>query len=169
MKYIILNENTKELKSGYTQNMMRIENFGQYLKNIRGKMAQSEFAQHLGISQTHLSNLEIGRREPTIALLLLLAQKNGVDIHYWFEDESSNPPQRIPKEDVTAKEISTGKPYDVQSMTVPEIIALQAQIRVYLDNIQTPIVDYDRRMLSDILAACQRALDHQSSETQNVI
>ena len=149
--------------------MMRILEFGKHLKNIRGKASQSKFAEELGISQTHLSHLEIGRREPTIALLLLLAEKKGVNISYWFEGESSNPPQKIRRETITAKEISPGKPYDVQSMTIPEIIALQAQIRVYLDNIQTPIVDYDRRMLSDILAACQRALDHQSSETQNVI
>lgn len=64
--------------------MMRILKFGDYLKKIRGKVSQKDFASIIGISQNHLSYLENGKREPTISLLLLLAEKKGVDISYWF-------------------------------------------------------------------------------------
>lgn len=153
---------------------MRIFEFGKHLKNIRGKASQSKFAEELGISQTHLSHLEIGRREPTIALLLLLAEKNGIDISYWFKSDDEDSSHREveplePENTYTQSNISKTKSYNIMQMTVPEIIALQAQIRVYLDNLQASIIDYDRRMLSGLLAACQRALDHHPHETQNVI
>lgn len=153
--------------------MMRITDFGKHLKEIRGQVSQKDFAKIIGVSQNHLSNLENGKREPTISLLLLLAEKKGIDISYWFSPDygerplstetnaadicpSTNDRQRpVPKIQIT----------DITHMSFPEIIALQAQIRVYLDNIKKPILDYDRRMLSDILAACQRAVDSNVIQT----
>lgn len=70
--------------SRYTKYMMRVLNFGKYVKIIRGNISQKDFASHIGIAQNHLSNLENGNREPTIPILIMLAEKKGVDISYWF-------------------------------------------------------------------------------------
>lgn len=140
------------------------EIFAKKLRLYRGKRSQQEVAEEFNISQTYLSALEKGKKSPSYDLLCHIIEITGKDISYWFCSDSSSKSEKH-----LENQAQTIHKSDVMQMTVPEIIALQAQIRVYLDNIQTPIVDYDRRMLSDILAACQRALDHQSSETQNVI
>ena len=157
--------------------MMRILKFGDYLKKIRGKVSQKDFASIIGISQNHLSYLENGKREPTISLLLLLAEKKGVDISFWFTPEDGDLPINTKAISADMLSLTKGKQdqptklqiTNIEHMSFPEIIALQAQIRVYLDNIKEPILDYDRRMLSDILAACQRAVDSEPNERIKVI
>lgn len=110
-------------------------------------------------------------------MLLLLAEKKGVDISYWFTPEDGDLPINTKAISADMLSLTKGKQdqptklqiTNIEHMSFPEIIALQAQIRVYLDNIKEPILDYDRRMLSDILAACQRAVDSEPNERIKVI
>ena len=119
-----------------------------------------------------MSYLENGKREPTISLLLLLVEKKGVDISYWFTPEGGDLPintKAISTDMLSLTKGSQDQPTklqitNIEHMSFPEIIVLQAQIRVYLDNIKKPILDYDRRMLLNILAACQRAVNSEPSE-----
>ena len=119
-----------------------------------------------------MSYLENGKREPTISLLLLLVEKKGVDISYWFTPEGGDLPintKAISTDMLSLTKGSQDQPTklqitNIEHMSFPEIIVLQAQIRDYLDNIKKPILDYDRRMLLNILAACQRAVNSEPSE-----
>ena len=105
-------------------------------------------------------------------MLLLLVEKKGVDISYWFTPEGGDLPintKAISTDMLSLTKGSQDQPTklqitNIEHMSFPEIIVLQAQIRVYLVNIKKPILDYDRRMLLNILAACQRAVNSEPSE-----
>lgn len=137
---------------------MRIENFGKYLKEIRGEMRQQDFAKPLGIAQNHLSNLENGNREPSIPLLLSLAKHYDIDIMFWFTDEDSQFSGAPQQNKDTLKDIAHGS-CDFETLKFSEIYGIFSRLYVYLDTRTEPMLPADRRMLSDVLAACQRIMD----------
>lgn len=155
----------------YTFVMMRIDYFGKYIKEIRGNIRQKDFAESLGISQNHLSNLETGRREPTISLLLLIFQKYGVSPSYWFEEETPSKEGGCTSVDSNLKAIAQcANAFD--DLKFSEIHSIISQLYVYLDTRKEPLPPSDRRMLSDILAACQRIMDcheHPRPREQEII
>jgi len=57
-------------------------NLGQPIRAIRKSlpMNQQKFAALVGISQTYMSQIESGKKEPTIKLLSVIAQKLSVPI-----------------------------------------------------------------------------------------
>lgn len=123
--------------------MMRVLNFGKYVKIIRGNISQKDFASHIGISQNHLSNLENGNREPTIPILIMLAEKKGVDIGYWFSSE---------EEEIVCQKDSSVKLSEDPS----DVIIALSKLRQIFEN--TKYSDSDRTILCELLAACGRAL-----------
>ena len=138
--------------------MLRICNFGEHLKKIRGKVSQTEFADSLGLSQNSLSYLENGKREPSISLLFLLVEKKGIDIKYWFEEESSATETHGTSVDSNLKAIAQ-RAGAFDELKFSEIHSIISQLYVYLDTRPEPMLPAERRMLSDILAACQRLMD----------
>lgn len=64
---------------------------GERIKTVRKNSAlnQSEFADMLGISQTHVSKVEHGIENPSAALLLLISLKFDVSIN-WLENGIGN-------------------------------------------------------------------------------
>lgn len=145
-------------------NMMRILDFGKYLKEIRGQVSQKDFAKIIGVSQNHLSNLENGKREPTISLLLLLAEKKGIPLDYWFRKESASNNEAM--DEYSAKPLSAPLNNIQKSANIPDFIVAMAQARSYLSNLQVPIQESDRRILSEILAACQRIVDNDGIQKE---
>ncbi len=134
--------------SRYTKYMMRVLNFGKYVKIIRGNISQKDFASHIGISQNHLSNLENGNREPTIPILIMLAEKKGVDISYWFSSEEDG--------------IFCSKTSEVKISDDPsDVIIAFSKLRKILEN--NNYACSDKTILCELLAACERAL-HSSAE-----
>lgn len=142
----------------YTFTMMRIEDFGRYIKEIRGTIRQKDFAESIGISQNHLSNLETGRREPTISLLLLLAEKYGIPPSFWFTEEGTCKEEQGISVDSNLKAIAQ-RAGAFDELKFSEIHSIISQLYVYLDTRPEPLLPAERRMLSDILAACQRLMD----------
>ena len=138
--------------------MLRICNFGEHLKKIRGKISQTDFAESIGLSQNSLSYLENGKREPSISFLFLLAEKKGIDIRYWFEEETPNKEGYGTSVDSNLKAIAQ-RADAFNDLKFSEIHSIISQLYVYLDTRKEPLPPSDRRMLSDILAACQRLMD----------
>lgn len=58
--------------------------FGLRLKDVRVQFGFSleELAKRLGVSATHLCNLERGRREPSFSLLVLIAEDMNLSLDY---------------------------------------------------------------------------------------
>lgn len=138
--------------------------FAEKLRLYRANRSQKDVAAEFNISQTHFSALETGTRSPSYDLLCQIIEKTGKGPSYWFDIDNSDVDMNTKHYQVSKLNIT-----NIEHMSFPEIIALQAQIRVYLDNIKEPILDYDRRMLSDILAACQRAVDSEPNQRIKVI
>lgn len=149
----------------YTLDMLRVEDFGRYIRKIRGNIRQKDFAESIGISQNHLSNLETGRREPTISLILLLVEKYGVKPSFWFEDESESSKDNQDKSVDNNLKMLAQKVNAFDELKFSEIHSILSQLYVYLDNKAELLLPSEKRMLSDIFSACQRLIDfnqHQS-------
>lgn len=53
-------------------------NIGQAIKKIRGNMKQREFSKLVGISQTYLSLVEKGHREPNFSVVNSITKATGI-------------------------------------------------------------------------------------------
>ena len=141
--------------------MLRIFSFGEYLKKIRGKVSQKDFAESIGLSQNSLSYLENGKREPSISLLFLLQEKKGIDIQFWFS-ESEGQHSADGKNDATDSIQHITQSIDKlnKNLSIAQLIVAIAQIRAYLSELDpADLPESDRRTISDLLAACQRVMD----------
>lgn len=58
---------------------------GEMLRDCRGKRSQTEYAASLGISQTALSNYELGKDEPRIGVAVQIQKRTGgrVKVSMW--------------------------------------------------------------------------------------
>ncbi|PTJ92077.1 helix-turn-helix domain-containing protein [Staphylococcus simulans] len=65
--------------------------FGQNIKQIRKRMniTQSELATKMGISQSYLSDIENGRKNPSIKTVKKLADSLGLSVTDLFNDDTT--------------------------------------------------------------------------------
>ncbi|MEJ7508532.1 transcriptional regulator with XRE-family HTH domain [Staphylococcus simulans] len=65
--------------------------FGQNIKQIRKRMniTQSELATKMGISQSYLSDIENGRKNPSIKTVKKLADSLGLSVTDLFNDNTT--------------------------------------------------------------------------------
>lgn len=66
-----------------------------FRKSLIPKVGQREYAESIGISQTYLSHIESGKKEPSTTLLKLIADKHNtpMPVFLWFsmEEQDVNP------------------------------------------------------------------------------
>ena len=77
-------------------------NLGKSIKNLRKslspKVGQIEYAESIGISQTYLSHIDSGKKEPSMTLLKLISDKHAVPmpVFLWFSlDEADVHPEKL--------------------------------------------------------------------------
>lgn len=133
-------------------------------------------AEQLAISIGYYGELERGVKQPTFAVITRIIAFSEKDANYWFGMESVD--NVLPYNDITQEDISTilsllhslsgsgnGSARDFtaainKDTTIAQLIVIIAQIRAYLSELDlTMLSEPDRRTISDLLAACQRALD----------
>lgn len=150
--------------------------FAKRLREYRGKRTQSEVADILGISQNYYGHLERGLKLPSFEMIKQIISATGKDANYWFGIETTN---NAPTDNnVDTKEFirlcsllhDMGKinnrfdHYLINAInehtTVAQLIVVIAQIRAYLSELDPEMLpESDKRTISDLLAACQRAMD----------
>jgi transcriptional regulator with XRE-family HTH domain len=60
-----------------------LQAIGRRIRELRGfDMTQAEFAQRVGIAQSHLSGLESGAKEPCAAVLLAISKEFGKSVDW---------------------------------------------------------------------------------------
>jgi len=67
---------------------------------LEREMSQGALAEKCGFSQQYLSELENGKRNPTIITLFEIAQALGVEVHRLLipsSDEPKSPPEHVPR------------------------------------------------------------------------
>lgn len=136
--------------------------FAERLRLYRGNRSQAEIAEQLDLSAPFYSDIERGKKKPSYETLLKIIEHTGLDANYWFGLESSK--------DVSGNE-ALGTSVDsnlkaiaqragaFEDLKFSEILSIISQLYVYLDTRPEPLLPAERRMLSDILAACQRLMD----------
>ena len=139
--------------------------FAELLRKYRGDRTQGEMAAFFDITPMYYSELERGKKKPSMNLFLQIVQKADVDASFWLpmlqdysegEEHERKFPQKIPASSV---------PKDLSRYSVPEIIVLISELRVYLTNLNhNMLAEPDRRLLSDSLAACQRTMSEDDNE-----
>lgn len=67
-------------------------NFNQKLKDFRNtnKMTQKEFADKYGFSRTTITELESGKKKPTLKMITKLANATSTTINYWLDEKEEN-------------------------------------------------------------------------------
>ena len=150
--------------------------FAEILKEYRGDKSQVKMASLLDISATYYSELERGIKLPSYEILMRIIEQSGKDANYWFGIETTN---KVPTDNgVDTKEFIKlcGLLHDMgkinqrfdryltnvinEHTTVAQLIVIIAQIRAYLSELDPAMLpESDRRTISDLLAACQRAMD----------
>jgi len=80
------------ITNSYILNMMTIREFSEVLKEIRGNTAQGEMARVLGITQAYYSELERGKKTPSMAMLRSFSEKINKPLSYLMGEieEKSN-------------------------------------------------------------------------------
>lgn len=150
--------------------------FAKRLRKYRGKRTQSEIADIIGISQNYYGHLERGLKLPSFEMIKQIISATGTDANYWFgidSPEDSHSDNAYKQEDVSAMlsllhTLSKGSNSVAKSCTeainknttIAQLIVIIAQIRAYLSELDLAMLpESDRRTISDLLAACQRAMD----------
>lgn len=70
------------ITDSYILNMMKIREFCEVLKEIRGNNAQGEMARILGITQAYYSELERGKKTPSMTMLRSFSEKINKPLSY---------------------------------------------------------------------------------------
>lgn len=150
--------------------------FARRLRQYRGKMTQAEIADILGISQNYYGQLERGLKLPSFEMIKQFVRATGKDANYWFglnSPENVSLDKEVAHEDISTilsllhnlSDNSNGlvRYYTGtinKNTTIAQIVVIIAQIRAYLSELDPAMLpEPDRRTISDLLAACQRALD----------
>lgn len=150
--------------------------FAEILKEYRGDKSQVKMASLLDISATYYSELERGIKLPSYEILTRIIEQSGKDANYWFgidSPEDSHSDNAYKQEDISAMlsllhTLSEGSNSVAKSCTeainknttIAQLIVIIAQIRAYLSELDPAMLpESDRRTISDLLAACQRAMD----------
>ena len=118
-------------------------------------MTQAEMAAILNISPNYYGQLERGLKLPSFDMIKNFIKATGKDANYWFGIDQ---PKDIPQSDNKLKPIAQGTK-QLSDLKFSEIHAVLSQLYVYLDTRAEPLLPAERRMLADILAACQRLMD----------
>ena len=137
--------------------------FAELLRKYRGDRTQGEMAAFFDITPMYYSELERGKKKPSMNLFLQIVQKTDVDASFWLpilqdanEEHEKNLFQKIPASSIQK---------DLSRYSIPEIIFLISELRVYLANLdKDALAEPDRRLLSDSLAACQRTMSEDDNE-----
>jgi len=63
-----------------------------FRKSLTPKVGQKEYAESIGISQTYLSHIESGKKEPSTTLLKLIADRHNtpMPVFLWFSTEEQD-------------------------------------------------------------------------------
>lgn len=150
--------------------------FGKKLRKLRDNRTQAYMAEQLDISAGYYGELERGVKQPTYAVITKIIAFSKQDANYWFgldspENVSSN--KEVAHEDISTilsllHNLSANNNGLVKccteainkNTTIAQLIVIIAQIRAYLSELDpTMLPESDRRTISDLLAACQRAMD----------
>ena len=75
------------------------------MQRISAKVSQTELAKELGVTQTHLSNIENGRAGLTIPNLIKLHEALDTSISSFFEDIEGKPEEEK-KSEVTLEDLT---------------------------------------------------------------
>lgn len=137
--------------------------FAELLRKYRGDRTQGEMAAFFDITPMYYSELERGKKKPSMNLFLQIVQKTDVDASFWLpmlqdanEEHEKSLFQKIPASSIQK---------DLSRYSIPEIILLISELRVYLANLdKDALAEPDRRLLSDSLAACQRTMSEDDNE-----
>lgn len=57
------------------------------LRKLRGNMTQKDFAKKFGFTNNYYSQLETGKRKPTLEFLQKLCEVSGYSMNYWTDKE----------------------------------------------------------------------------------
>ena len=148
--------------------------FPERLRQYRGNRSQAEIAEQMDLSAPFYSDIERGNKKPSYETLLKIIEHTGLDANYWFGIVSTvNSFTDIKQEDIGTilsllhslsnnncitqyqREENVNK-----NTTIAQLIVIIAQIRAYLSELDPAMLpESDRRTISDLLAACQRAMD----------
>lgn len=83
------------ITNSYILNMMTIREFSEVLKEIRGNTAQGEMARVLGITQAYYSELERGKKTPSMAMLRSFSEKINKPLSYLIGETDDPGPQLV--------------------------------------------------------------------------
>lgn len=150
--------------------------FARRLRAYRGKRTQAEIAMLFNISSNYYGQLERGLKLPSFEMIQNFVKSTGMDANYWFGLESSEKvlsDKQVAQEDISTilsllhnlSEKGSGlvgcyTEAINNNTTIAQLIVVIAQIRAYLSEVDSSMLtEPDRRTISDLLAACQRALD----------
>lgn len=136
--------------------------FAERLRLYRGNRSQAEIAEQLDLSAPFYSDIERGKKKPSYETLLKIIEHTGLDANYWFGLESS---KEVSDNEALGTSVDSNLKAIAQragafeDLKFSEILSIISQLYVYLDTRPEPLLPAERRMLSDILAACQRLMD----------
>ena len=142
--------------------------FPERLRQYRGNRSQAEIAEQMDLSAPFYSDIERGKKKPSYETLLKIIEHTGLDANYWFGIVSTfNSFTDIKQEDIGTilsllHSLSNNNciTQNQREETVNKNIVIIAQIRAYLSELDPAMLpESDRRTISDLLAACQRAMD----------
>lgn len=142
--------------------------FAELLRKYRGDRTQGEMAAFFDITPMYYSELERGKKKPSMNLFLQIVQKADVDAAFWLPmlQNSNEEHERSLFQKISA----SSTPKDLSRYSIPEIILLISELRVYLANLdKDALAEPDRRLLSDSLAACQRTMSEDYHELRSAI
>lgn len=133
--------------------------FAELLRKYRGDRTQAEMAALFDITPMYYSELERGKKKPSMNLFLQIVQKADVDVSFWLpmmkdthgmSGDANRLQQAVPMGNSKKQ---------IEEYTIPEIILLISELRVYFANLDHDMLaESDRRLISDSLAACQRTM-----------
>lgn len=145
--------------------------FGKKLRRLRDNRTQAYMAEQLDISTGYYGELERGVKQPTFTVITRIIAFSNHDANYWFGIEAND--NQVKQDDITklfsilhdmSKVDKRLDQYLINTInkntTVAQLIVVIAQIRAYLSELDPDMLpESDRRTISDLLAACQRAMD----------
>jgi transcriptional regulator with XRE-family HTH domain len=98
---------------------------GERIRNLRGNMAQAEFADILGIKQPMISRYEADKESPSPRVLLRMAQYSGTSIEWLLTGEEllkvkSGPLRKKPRGKMSTRGLLNLAAEEVQRTALPE-------------------------------------------------
>ena len=112
------------ITNSYILNMMTIREFSEVLKEIRGNTAQGEMARILGITQAYYSELERGKKNPSMAMLRSFSEKINKPLSYLMgETEDPTPADQSAKKEQPAIKsnvhLEIEEPISIDQIVIP--------------------------------------------------